>query len=489
MKKTLFIMLLLSCAACKKDKNNNNDQTIDPDKDAPKITKEITTTGGDMALENVVNLTFPEGTFTTPNKVTIIKSSDDNDVKDYYESSAILFGSESRSAYFVKINSGQQMPLKTITASLKIPAELTASLKAGYKFEVMALINQSGDDESIISFEPIESVYTSSSGMMSIVIPNYYFDNTSTTDQSWEVVLVLTTMPGQNQGGRLQEDECAGFYVRCPLEKCVVTSPFDTTRLHPVLKIVRPHNGVDLRAAEKTPVYAAYDGKVAEVREQKNKKTGKYTGYGIYVTIVHINDAKQRIATRYAHLNSASVKVGQAVKEGDQIALSGNTGIGTAPHLHFEYAINANTGNYNQRIDPIPMINTTSVRLLSAKAALTGINNCSNDTRSTWNVNFDYRDPSNNINKDATLTFQDIEPVVNPPYTVDASALNGPNGLVTSPTFCAHFSDYTYFKIKVYMTIGDVRSNCIYFYLNKSGGALRLIEKPSAKQEHIGSSK
>src|SRR5690606_30537002 len=114
--------------------------------------------------------------------------------------------------------------------------------------------------------------------------------------------------------------------------------------------------------------------------------------------------------------------------------------------------INANAGNLNQRIDPMPLINTTSIRLISASASLTGINNCSDGTRSTWKVIFDYRDPSNQIDPDATLTFQDVEPVNNPPYTVKVGSLVSQDGLVNSPDFCARFGDLTYFKVRVYLT-------------------------------------
>lgn len=88
------------------------------------------------------------------------------------------------------------------------------------------------------------------------------------------------------------------------------------------------HKGVDWATPKGTPVYASSGGTVA--------KAGWGSGYG-YVVYINHADGRQ---TRYGHLSKVLVKVGQTVKQGEQIALSGNTGISTGPHLHFEMLIN-----------------------------------------------------------------------------------------------------------------------------------------------------
>ncbi|MDE6639975.1 MAG: M23 family metallopeptidase [Acetatifactor sp.] len=88
------------------------------------------------------------------------------------------------------------------------------------------------------------------------------------------------------------------------------------------------HMGIDLATPTGTPVYASCGGTVT--------KAGWGSGYGYVVYIDHI-DGKQ---TRYGHLSRVLVSVGQKVKQGDRIALSGNTGVSTGPHLHFEMRIN-----------------------------------------------------------------------------------------------------------------------------------------------------
>ena len=86
----------------------------------------------------------------------------------------------------------------------------------------------------------------------------------------------------------------------------------------------RLHAGVDIAVPIGTPVRAAADGTVAVA--------GAVSGYGNAVYIEHAGG----LFTRYGHLSRLQVRAGQAVKRGEQIALSGNTGNSTGPHLHFE---------------------------------------------------------------------------------------------------------------------------------------------------------
>lgn len=96
----------------------------------------------------------------------------------------------------------------------------------------------------------------------------------------------------------------------------------------------RTHKGIDLRAAVGDTVYSAFSGRVRLTRFERG-------GYGFYVIVRHENG----LETVYGHLSRFLVKPDQYVKAGQPIALSGNTGRSTGPHLHFEtrfmgYAIN-----------------------------------------------------------------------------------------------------------------------------------------------------
>lgn len=99
-------------------------------------------------------------------------------------------------------------------------------------------------------------------------------------------------------------------------------------------KFGRTHKGIDLRSAVGDTVYSVFSGRVRLTRFERG-------GYGFYVIVRHENG----LETVYGHLSRFLVKPDQYVKAGQPIALSGNTGRSTGPHLHFEtrfmgYAIN-----------------------------------------------------------------------------------------------------------------------------------------------------
>lgn len=100
-------------------------------------------------------------------------------------------------------------------------------------------------------------------------------------------------------------------------------------RLHPVLRIVKPHEGMDISNDVGTAVFATADGTV-----EYTGRTGG--GYGILVELAHGHG----YTTAYAHLSKVLVKEGQRIKRGDLIALSGRTGLVSGPHLHYEVRLN-----------------------------------------------------------------------------------------------------------------------------------------------------
>ena len=96
------------------------------------------------------------------------------------------------------------------------------------------------------------------------------------------------------------------------------------------------HRAIDLRAAVGTPVYAAEDGTVDWVQAWDGHSTRGNQSYGNMVRIRHGDYKGGKLQTLYAHLKESKVKYGQAVKEGELIGYSGNTGNSKGPHLHFE---------------------------------------------------------------------------------------------------------------------------------------------------------
>jgi murein DD-endopeptidase MepM/ murein hydrolase activator NlpD len=96
-------------------------------------------------------------------------------------------------------------------------------------------------------------------------------------------------------------------------------------RLHPVLRIMKMHEGLDIANDVGTPVYATADGVV-----EFSGRTGG--GYGIMIEIDH----GYGYSTAYAHLSKTLVREGQRVRRGELIARSGRTGLVSGPHLHYE---------------------------------------------------------------------------------------------------------------------------------------------------------
>ncbi len=107
-------------------------------------------------------------------------------------------------------------------------------------------------------------------------------------------------------------------------------------RIHPFYKTLQSHQGVDYAIPEGSSVFATADGTVKDVARRSSTS-------GRTVVIDHGNGYE----TTYAHLHSVQVRRGQRVRRGDIIALSGDTGLSLAPHLHYEVRHNG------IRVDPI----------------------------------------------------------------------------------------------------------------------------------------
>lgn len=123
------------------------------------------------------------------------------------------------------------------------------------------------------------------------------------------------------------------------------------------------HRAVDLRAAVGTPVYAAEDGTVDWVQTWDGRSTSGDQSYGNLVRIRHADYNGGKLQTLYAHLQRVTVKNGQAVREGEVIGYSGNTGNSTGPHLHFEVRLNGTRYNPLNWLDDDFSVAKSTVRL------------------------------------------------------------------------------------------------------------------------------
>ncbi|OLU26973.1 hypothetical protein BVH03_15325 [Pseudomonas sp. PA15(2017)] len=139
-------------------------------------------------------------------------------------------------------------------------------------------------------------------------------------------------------------------FLRYPTEaRYRISSAFNLRRLHPVTGRIAPHHGVDFAMPIGTPILSTGDGVI--------RRVGNHPFAGRYIEIEHNGQFK----TRYLHLSRVLVNNGQQVKRGERIALSGNTGRSTGPHLHFELHVG------NRPVDPIKAEIPTATRIAKAE--------------------------------------------------------------------------------------------------------------------------
>lgn len=143
------------------------------------------------------------------------------------------------------------------------------------------------------------------------------------------VLLIIIKMPDINYGTRIASDKnwpCVGYYtITSGYGKRNTGIPMATTN----------HKGIDISCPIGTEIVSVLDGTVTYIGYNK------YRGY--YIIIDHGNG----IVTLYQHgkENSFKASVGQTVKAGQTVMLSGNSGVSSGPHLHFEVKINGENVN------------------------------------------------------------------------------------------------------------------------------------------------
>jgi murein DD-endopeptidase MepM/ murein hydrolase activator NlpD len=143
-----------------------------------------------------------------------------------------------------------------------------------------------------------------------------------------------------------QGQSARSMLMKTPVDGARITSGFGM-RFHPILGYSRMHKGIDFGVPVGTPVMAAGSGVI--------KQEGWSSGYGKLLLIDHQNS----YSTAYAHLSrfAAGLHIGSHVRQGQVVAYSGNTGMTTGPHLHYEIRIN------NVQVNPATVKIATGHRL------------------------------------------------------------------------------------------------------------------------------
>ncbi|MFI5977837.1 M23 family metallopeptidase [Streptomyces sp. NPDC051452] len=134
-----------------------------------------------------------------------------------------------------------------------------------------------------------------------------------------------------------------------PVKKYTLSAGFAQSGSHWVAK----HSGQDFAVPSGTEVLAAHSGTVVKAGPNG---AGDGPAYGNAIVIKHENGTY----SQYAHLSRIDVKIGQDVKTGQHIALSGSTGNSTGPHLHFEIRT---TPNYGSAVNPVAFLTSKGVKV------------------------------------------------------------------------------------------------------------------------------
>lgn len=152
-------------------------------------------------------------------------------------------------------------------------------------------------------------------------------------------------------------------FLKAPLRFSRISSGFSHSRMHPVLKIRRPHHGVDYAAATGTPVHTIGDGVVTKTGYQAR-------GGGNYVKIKH----NSVYSTTYMHLHGfgKGIRQGKYVKQGDVIGYVGATGLATGPHLDFRFYKNGSPVNpLKVEAPPVEPIHEENIEAYALSKAFT----------------------------------------------------------------------------------------------------------------------
>lgn len=213
-----------------------------------------------------------------------------------------------------EIQSSLYATLMSNDLSSRIAGEMESILESSIDFHHL----QKGDNFKIL----YERVYIDGEPVSSGNIHAITFVSGNQTYQAYK-------FDHEKFGGYYDEEGRAmkKSFLMSPVKYSRISSYYNKSRLHPVLKTVRPHYGTDYAAPHGTEIYAVADGKVTRAAFGR--------GNGNYVKIKH-DDVYE---TQYLHMSrfAKGIKPGVMVKQGDVIGYVGSTGLATGPHVCFRF--------------------------------------------------------------------------------------------------------------------------------------------------------
>ncbi|NLA15152.1 MAG: M23 family metallopeptidase, partial [Bacteroidales bacterium] len=304
--------------------------------------------GRTVTIKDVVSVYIPEGTLSDSEIINVTTSTDPQILSSFDELTG-LYQASDRMSSFIKISSETLPSNDAMTITVKVPSDFLSKIPSNHGIALYAQVYQDSGEEILDVFEQLTASFDEKTKTISTSIPRSVFTNKRATT-FYDANFVIAAIPKRTSTKTKAGGLCIGPIGK-PLEIVEVTSPYSPMRI--LDGVAKPHLGVDLRCSVGTLVYAVDDGYVVDVKTQVEEGTGRVIGYGKYLFIKHTNGS----STLYAHLSDIIVKRGAWVKKGQTIALSGNTGTTTGPHLHFEYVPYGEIVQSDKRIDPMLCMN------------------------------------------------------------------------------------------------------------------------------------
>lgn len=360
----------------------------------PTARAEIPTTGGGIDLPTVATVRFPAGSFSQSRSVSVGATAEP-DVDQVFQETGGSFSAAVRLPYEVRINVGESQPLQDVEVSIAVPDSFRASIPSGSEIRVLGRNYWADETEAEDTVELLPDRFSPAATWATLVIPRYFFSNAYTADGTYEAVLLLTTTPTgivvqplsnsrMPSSGEVEvplpdpfdaliTNNDDALLARQGLSSAAASGGCDGATLQPPLNPLPPpksgfgprdpsvgagdyHYGTDYPVVDGTPVLAMAGGVVKEVRNQTKTINGRVVGWGLTVLVVGGSGA-----TRYAHLQSSSVAIGDTVQAGDLIGLSDSSGGAVGhPHLHVEYSPDGKNFSNDGKRDPAACIGNSS---------------------------------------------------------------------------------------------------------------------------------